>query len=108
MSNQFAAARDELLDTNDETLGSPQTAKIAGKTVRCIIEEMTTDEVAIAGGDTDKGGFRLSSIPKESLSPEPKKGTSVEAKEKRMKLLTIVERNGATWDIEAGSLLRGE
>lgn len=106
--NQFAAARDELLDCMDEEIGEPRTAKVAGKPVRCIISEMTTDEILIAGGDTDAGGFRLEAIPKESLSPEPEKGDEVIARGKTLELLTIIERNDATFEITTGSLLRGE
>lgn len=108
MSNEFIAARDELLAVNDETIGTPQTAKIAGKTVRCIIGEMTTDELIVAGGDTEAGGFRIECIPKESLVPEPEKGDEVIAKGKTLELLSIVERNDSTYEIACGSLLRGE
>lgn len=108
MSNQFIAARDELLDVNDETLGSAQTAKVAGKVVRCIIEEITTDEILIAGGEAEGGGFRLSCIPKESLSPKPEKGDSVEARDQDLELLSIVEYNNCSYTITAGSLVRGE
>ena len=108
MSNQLAAARDELLDTNDEILGSPQTARVAGKTVRCIIEEITSEEIEIGGGVAESGGFRLSCIPKESLSPKPEKGDSVVARDQDLELLSIIERNDATYEIVAGALTRGE
>lgn len=108
MSNQFAAARDELQAAIDFEIGAPQTAKVDGKTVPCIICEMTTDEILIAGGDTNSAGFRLENIPIASLVPEPKKGVSVEARGKTLKLLTIIERNAATYEITAGSLVRGE
>lgn len=106
--NQFAGARDSLLDANDEVCGKPQTARIAGKPVRCIIEEITTDEILIAGGVAESGGFRLSCIPKESLSPKPEKGDSVEARDQDLELLSITERNDCNYEIVAGSLLRGE
>lgn len=108
MSNQFVIARDELLDCNDEVCGSPQTAKIAGKTVRCIIEEITSEEILIAGGEAESGGFKLSCIPKESLDPKPEKGDSVEARDQDLELLSIVERNAATYEVTAGALTRGE
>lgn len=108
MSNSFREARDELLAVADEEIDEPQTAKIAGKTVRCIIGEMTTDEIIVAGGDTEAGGFRLEAIPKESLVPEPEKGDEVIAKGKTLELLSIVERNNSTYEVTAGSLLRGE
>lgn len=108
MSNQFAAARDELLDVNDETLGSPQTAKVAGKTVRCIIEEITSEEIEISGGVAESGGFRLSCIPKESLVPKPEKGDSVEARDQDLELLSITEYNNSSYTITAGALTRGE
>lgn len=106
--NQFAAARDELLDANDEVCGSPQTAKVAGKTVRCVIEEITLDEILIAGGVAESGGFRLSCVPKESLSPKPEKGDSIEARDQDLELLSITERNDCNYEIVAGSLLREE
>lgn len=108
MSNQFAIARDELLDANDEACGAPQTAKIAGKPVRCIIEEITSEEIEISGGVAESGGFRLSCIPKESLSPKPEKGDSVEARDQDLELLSIVEFNNCSFTVTAGSLVRGE
>lgn len=108
MSNEFAAARDELLDCNDEIVGTPQTARIGGKLVRCIIEEITSEEAAISGGLIETGGFRLSCIPKESLSPVPDKGTEVQARDQDLELLSITERNDATYEVLAGSLNRGE
>lgn len=108
MSNQLIAARDELLNAYDEIIGTPQTAKIAGKTVRCIIEEITIEEILIAGGTAESGGFRLSCIPKESLAPKPEKGDSVEVRDQDLELLSIVERNDCTYEVTAGALTRGE
>lgn len=108
MSNTFRSVRDSLLDANDFTLGSAQTARIGGKTVRCIIEEITSEEAAIGGGLMETGGFRLSCIPKESLSPKPEKGDAVVARDQDLELLSIVEFNDATFTITAGSLNRGE
>lgn len=79
-----------------------------GKTVRCIIEEITLEEIEISGGLAESGGFRLSCIPKESLIPKPEKGDSVEARDQDLELLSIVEINDATLTILAGSLNRGE
>lgn len=106
--NQFAAARDELLNVNDEILVAAQTAKIGGKVVRCIIEEITSEEILIAGGVAESGGFRLSCIPKESLSPVPDKGTDVQARDQDLELLSITEFNDASYTVTAGSLNRGE
>lgn len=108
MSNQFRIARDALLNVNDATLGSAQTAVIGGKTVRCIIEEITSEEIAIGGGTTESGGFRLSCIPKESLSPKPEKGTPIQARDQDLEFISIVEFNDSSYTVTAGSLLRGE
>lgn len=108
MSNALIAARNELLDANDEIIGTAQTAKVGGKTVRCIIEEITAEEILISGGTAESGGFRLSSIPKESLTPKPEKGDSVEARDQDLELLSIVERNDCTYEITAGALTRDE
>lgn len=93
---------------NDATLGAAQTATVGGKIVRCIIEEITSEEAAIGGGLMETGGFRLSCIPKESLVPKPDKGTEIQARDQDLELLSIVEYNDATFTIVAGSLLRGE
>lgn len=106
--NIFRVLRDQLLDVNDATLGAAQTAIVMGKTVRCIIEEITLEEIEISGGLAESGGFRLSCIPKESLIPKPEKGDSVEARDQDLELLSIVEINDATLTILAGSLNRGE
>lgn len=106
--NAFRVARDQLLNCNDATLGAAQTAKIGGKTVRCIIEEITSEEAAISGGLMETGGFRLSSIPKESLIPVPDKGTEIQARDQDLELLSIVEYNDSSYTITAGSLNRGE
>lgn len=108
MANQFRTHRDSLLDMNDATLGAAQTAIVGGKTVRCIIEEITSEEAAIGGGLMETGGFRLSCIPKESLSPKPEKGDAIVARDQDLELLSIVEFNDATFTITAGSLNRGE
>lgn len=108
MSNQFVTARDELLDANDEILGTAQTAKVGGKVVRCIIEEITSEEALIGGGTMESGGFKLSCIPKDSLSPVPDKGTAIVARDQDLELLSIVEFNDATYTITAGALTRGE
>lgn len=93
---------------NDATVGSAQTASVDGKTVRCIIEEITAEEIAIGGGLTESGGFRLSCVPKESLSPVPSKGATVIARGKTLALLSITEFNDSNFTILAGSMLRGE
>lgn len=108
MANTFNTHRDALLNMNDATIGSPQTASVDGKTVRCIIEEITNEEIAIGGGLAESGGFRLSCIPKESLSPKPEKGSNVIARGQTLQLLSIVEYNDSNYTILAGSLLRGE
>lgn len=107
-TNTFRSLRDQLLDVNDATLGAAQTAIVGGKTVRCIIEEITSEEIEIAGGRAESGGFKLSCIPKEALSPKPEKGDSVEARDQDLELLSITETNDATFTITAGSFLRGE
>lgn len=108
MSNEFSAARDELLNVIDETIGTAQTARIGGRVVRCIIEEINSEEIAISGGLAESGGFRISCIPKESLPTVPDKGTEIQARNQDLELLSIVERNDATYEILAGSLNRGE
>lgn len=108
MINEFSAARDELLNAIDETIGTPQIARIGGRVVRCIIEEVTSEEAAISGGLMETGGFRLSCIPKESLPTVPDKGTEIQARNQDLELLSIVERNDSTYEILAGSLTRGE
>lgn len=108
MANQFRTHRDSLLDMNDSVLGAAQTAIIGGQTVRCIIEEITSEEAAIGGGLMETGGFRLSCIPKESLVPKPEKGTEIQARDQDLELLSIVEFNDASFTIMAGSLNRGE
>lgn len=106
--NQFRAARDQLLDCNDQVIGTPQTAKIGGKVVRCIIEEITSEEIAIGGGLAESGGFRLSCIPKESLPVVPDKGTEIQARDQDLELLSIIEYNDCSYTVTAGSLNRGE
>lgn len=108
MSNSMRAARDALLNVNDATLGAAQTARINGRTVRCIIEEITSEEAEIGGGLMETGGFRLSCIPKESFPIKPEKGDEVQARDQDLTLLSIVEFNDATYTITAGDLNRGE
>lgn len=93
---------------NDATLGAAQTATVGGKVVRCITEDITSEEAAIGGGLMEAGGFRLSCIPKESLVPKPDKGTEIQARDQDLELLSIVEFNDSSYTISAGSLNRGE
>lgn len=108
MANLFRTHRDQLLDVLDATIGEAVTALVDGKTVRCNIEDMTFDEIEIAGGRTNSAGYRLSLIPIESLSPKPEKGAPVIARGTTLDLLEIISTNEATYTVLAGSLLRGE
>lgn len=76
-SNQFAAGFVELLDANDEVCGTPQFVMIDNRKHRAIIEEVSVEEILVAGGNADAGGFRCQ-VPTSGFSEDPAKGDPVQ------------------------------
>lgn len=96
-------ARDALLDVYDDTTDTKNFAIVNGKKVRCIIHEITSDEVLVSGGVAEAGGFRLSDIPINSFASAPEKGDPVTARGVELEVLSAISRNNTTWELTCGS-----
>lgn len=102
MSN-FDDAFKDLLDAHDAELGEPQLAKVGKKNHRAIIEEITSDEIAIAGGLAESGGYRIT-VSKHGFARRPRKGERVIARGNSLQIASVTERNNCTYEITAGDL----
>lgn len=106
INSELDAAFVELMDINDATCGTPQFVMIEGRKVRAIIEEITTNEILLAGGgggDVEAGGFRAKCRAVDFPSP-PVTGTEIQkmADGKMLSILSFIERNGVEYEITAG------
>lgn len=102
-ANQFALAFVELLDANDELCGSPQFIMIKGRKHRAIIEEISVEEIMVAGGKADAGGFRCQ-VPTSGFSEDPAKGDTAQklGKGPEMEILSFSKTNDAVYIITTG------
>lgn len=102
--SDLSDAFDELLDANDDATGIPQFAIVNGKKVRAIIEEMTNDEIMIAGGVAESGGFRVM-VRKADFAWRPQQGDSIEARGQDLEVMSITNRNDVSFEIQAGAMV---
>jgi hypothetical protein len=77
---------------------------IAGRNFRGFVEEITHDEIILAGGYAEAGGFRAT-IPMADLPQKPEQGTAIMVREKSLEVIRITERNYVSYEITAGSPL---
>lgn len=84
------------------------TIAFAGEAVRIedtnyqgIIEDITFDEIEVAGGNAESGGF-VAVIPIGDFTDRPEKLDEIEAHGKTLQILSIVDRNGVSYAITAG------
>jgi hypothetical protein len=101
--SEFDDAFVELLDCNDEVLGTPQIVLIEGRKHRAIIEEITVDEIIVAGGNAESGGFRAKTR-KADFADRPEQGDEIKriTDDRALSILSIIERNGVEYEILAG------
>lgn len=78
-----------------------------GKNYPGFVEEITHDEIILAGGYAEAGGFRAT-IPMADLPEKPEHGAAIMAREKALEVIRITERNHVSYEITAGSPLAGE
>lgn len=107
--SDLSDARDELQEAYEEAVGEKGFAIVNGKKVSCIIEEITSDEVLVSGGQAEAGGFRLSNIPIDSFSSIPEKGDPVTARGFELEVIgPVINRNNVSYEITCGSLVGEE
>lgn len=93
-----------LLDRNDKVCGKKQIAVVNNRTVRALIAAITSEEVAIAGGSGEQGGFRIEVLVR-GFASKPVKGNPVKAHGRQLKVSgPVIERNQTTYEITAGDL----
>jgi hypothetical protein len=103
--SNLSDAFDQLLDACDEASGSPQFAIVNGRKVRAIIEEITSDEIMMAGGIAESGGFRVQ-VRWADFAQKPEQGDSVEARDQDLEVVSVVNRNDVVYEIAAGALVK--
>lgn len=93
----------ELQDVNDETCGKPQYVLIEGKKKRAILEDITTEEIIVAGGNAESGGFRAK-CRKAEFAVQPEQGDVIRkgTDGRELSILSVIERNGVEYEITAG------
>jgi hypothetical protein len=103
MSSELDDCLVELFDANDEACGTPQFVFVDGKKKRAIIEEITTEEIIVAGGNAESGGFRAK-CRKAEFAEQPTQGTDIKKQnqDRALSILSVIERNGVEYEITAG------
>jgi hypothetical protein len=103
MSAELDECLFELMACNDETCGTPQFVLIEGKKKRAIIEDMTTEEMLVAGGNAESGGFRAK-CRKADFASQPEQGDVIKkgTTGRELSILSVIERNGVEYQITAG------
>jgi len=108
MQSELAQAFDELLDVNDAACGKPQFVRIEGIKHRAIVESIATDEMILIGGFADRGGFRAQ-VRKSDFGERPEENIAIQNGDKgeQFVILSLIERNGVTYEITAGDQASG-
>lgn len=77
---------------------------IDGEPVQAFVEEITYDEAALAGGLAEDGGYRVT-VPAPDID-RPDKAAGITARGDALDILSVTDRNGVSYEITAGSLVR--
>jgi hypothetical protein len=103
--SELADAFRELLDANDEALGSAQTVSIEGTDYRALVEEITHEEIVVAGGYGQAGQFRAT-IPQVDDDGDPinrpNQGDAITVRDQALEILSVTDRNEVAWEILVG------
>lgn len=76
MINQFEVAFSALLNVQEQVFDERKKARVAGTDVDAVIGELSFDEILVAGGIAENGGFEVQ-IASSALSGLPDEGTEV-------------------------------
>lgn len=105
MQNEMAEAFSELAAANREVLGEPDIVLLRGRHVPdAIAEEITTDEVVMAGGNGDTGGGRVM-IPMIAVADQPQRRDDIMVNGRTWDVLSVIERNRATYELTYGEIV---
>jgi hypothetical protein len=75
--------------------------RVGEKTYDGIVEDMLFDEIVVAGGNGESGGFKAV-IPISDFAEQPKQLDEIEARGKVLQILSINVRNGIACELSAG------
>jgi hypothetical protein len=97
-----------MSEQRDERIAALRdTITFAGEAIRIgdtaydgIIEDITYDEIEVAGGRAESGGY-LVVILKEDLPTMPEQFTPIEVRDNSLQILSAVDRNGVSWALTA-------
>ena len=100
--SDLAEAFTELQESQSEATGTRQRVKIGRKFYDAIIETITENEVFVAGGVSENGGFRVI-VAMSDFSDSPKKFTAITVPgSDPLQILSVNPVNGVTYEITAG------
>lgn len=97
--SDFTEAFDELIAVQVATVGA-KTAVIAGETVSVFLEEAQYDEIVVAGGEGEAGGFSIM-VKESALTARPAHLSSIVVAGRTLSLLLLESANGV-YTITAG------
>lgn len=105
--SELSDALGELQEAYDATLGSPQTVQIDGSSYPARYDDVTFDELVMAGANGEAGGFRVS-VAADRFADPPERGTSIEGRGMELQVLTVIDRNGTEYDLTCGDIASQE
>ncbi len=101
MPNEFTAAFEELLDVQTETTGTSPQVKVGQVTAEAFIEKLTYDEVVVAGGVAESGGFKVM-MKVSDFTAKPKRNTPVSFGDISLFIIAPVDENNGIYEITIG------
>lgn len=101
--------REDLSDAFDELLDAlGEDILVERKKHRGIVEEISSAEISIGGGQSESGEFRVK-LRKAEFSSIPSKGDSVKVRGRDLEIVgPVIDRNGIEYEITVGDLTSGE
>lgn len=82
--------------------GGNERVTVNGKDVFAFVEDLTSDEVAAAGGETDSGGYRVRVVARDFSFEEPEGGCEIDVRGRKRACLSLLTRNRVEYEITAG------
>lgn len=92
--SQLTEAWEQAYDAQTECIGVARTATVGGVTARAITTTLRTDEVLVAGGKAEAGGFTAQMLASDFPDGTPDKFTPISANGQELQVLSADENNG--------------
>ena len=102
--NSMAEAFAEAAAAKREECGEDVVILNGNHIADALVDEITTDEVVMAGGNGDEGGCRVQ-ILISAVAQQPAKDQTITVNGREWDVLSVIERNRATYEIICGSIV---